>query len=90
MRTTVTLDPDVERLLKEAMHQSRSTFKESLNAAIRSGLARPAVPSDSAPFVVQARPLQLRPGFDPSGFNRVVDDLEAETFLAATGKPPHA
>ena len=31
MRTTVTLDPDVERLLREAMHRSRLSFKETLN-----------------------------------------------------------
>ena len=86
MRTTVTLDQDVERLLKEAMHQSRRTFKETLNAAVRSGLSRAAAPGHSDPFVVRARPLQLRPGFDPAGFNRVVDDLEAESFLVAAGK----
>ena len=31
MRTTVTLDEDVERLLREATHRSRSSFKETLN-----------------------------------------------------------
>jgi len=38
MRTTVTLDEDVERLLREAMHRSRRGFKETLNLAIRAGL----------------------------------------------------
>ncbi len=90
MRTTVTLDQDVERLLKQAMHQSRRTFKETLNAAIRSGLSRAAAPGDPAPFVVRSRPLQLRTGFDPTGFNRMVDDLEAESFLIAAGKAPNA
>ena len=90
VRTTVTLDQDVERLPKKAMHQSRRSFKETLNAAVRSGLSRPSVSADPAPFVVRARPLQLRPGFDPAGFNRVVDDLEAEAFLTAAGKAPNA
>lgn len=40
MRTTVTLDRDVERMLQQAMHRSRNGFKETLNAAIRAGLSQ--------------------------------------------------
>jgi hypothetical protein len=38
MRTTVTLDPDVHTLLKEAAHRSGRSFKITLNDAIRAGL----------------------------------------------------
>jgi len=38
MRTTVTLDPDVERLLRDAMRQRSISFKEALNQAARVGL----------------------------------------------------
>lgn len=38
MRTTVTLDPDVQALLKEAAHRSGKPFKVALNEAIRAGL----------------------------------------------------
>jgi hypothetical protein len=38
MRTTVTLDPDVQNLLKEAAHRSGKPFKVALNDAIRAGL----------------------------------------------------
>lgn len=41
MRTTVTLDPDVEALLRKAMQERGESFKQVLNFAIRSGLARP-------------------------------------------------
>jgi hypothetical protein len=40
MRTTVTLDPDVERLIKDRMKQRGVSFKEALNDAIRTGLIR--------------------------------------------------
>lgn len=40
MRTTVTLDPDVQRLLEEAQHRSRRPFKQVLNDAVRAGLGR--------------------------------------------------
>ena len=39
MRTTVTIDPDVEALLRKAMRERGLSFKEALNGAIRSGLA---------------------------------------------------
>jgi hypothetical protein len=38
MRTTVTLDPDVERLLRSAMRERGASFKEALNQAVRDGL----------------------------------------------------
>ena len=38
MRTTVTLDPDVEALLRRAMKESGLSFKEALNSAVRTGL----------------------------------------------------
>lgn len=39
MRTTVTLDPDVEALIKQAMRNRGLTFKQALNDAIRAGVA---------------------------------------------------
>jgi hypothetical protein len=41
MRTTVTLDPDVERLLRTTMRERGISFKEALNQAVRAGLTRP-------------------------------------------------
>ena len=38
MRTTVTLDPDVQSLLKDAAHRSGKPYKVTLNDAIRAGL----------------------------------------------------
>jgi hypothetical protein len=38
VRTTVTLDPDVERLLRNAMKERSISFKEALNEAARVGL----------------------------------------------------
>jgi hypothetical protein len=43
MRTTVTLEPDVEALIRRAMKERGLSFKEALNSALRAGLtqARP-------------------------------------------------
>jgi hypothetical protein len=40
MRTTVTLDPDVERLIRDSMRERGIAFKEALNEAARAGLLR--------------------------------------------------
>lgn len=82
MRTTVTLDGDLEQALREIAVRTRRPFKKVLNETLRSALeANIRAPE---PFVVEARPMGLRPGLDPAGFNRLADDLEAEAFLEAT------
>jgi hypothetical protein len=50
MRTTVTLDPDVRRILEEAMKERGVPFKQALNEAVRTGLA-PARSRRKRPFV---------------------------------------
>jgi hypothetical protein len=81
MRTTVTLEKDVERMLRDAMHRSRKSFKETLNAGLRAGLGGKPARARSAPFVIKARGLGLRAGMDPAGFNKLADDLEVDAFL---------
>ncbi len=84
MRTTVTLVPEVEVLLRNAMKRSGLSFKEALNQAILKGLANEYVEPDEEPFIVAARPMGLRPGFDAGRLNALADDLEADAFLALT------
>ncbi len=81
MRTTVTLDRDVEQILRDAMHRSRKSFKETLNAAVRAGLGGKAVTAGATKVIIKARPLGLRSGIDPAGFNKLADDLELDAFL---------
>ena len=81
MRTTVTLDPDVEQLLRDAMQRRRLSFKDALNQAIRMGLGRPTdSPSEQTPFIVSARQMGLRPGLDAGRLNQLADELEVEGF----------
>jgi hypothetical protein len=41
MRTTVTLDPDVESMLRKEVQKRGEPFKQVLNNAIRAGLRSP-------------------------------------------------
>lgn len=59
MRTTVTLDPDVETLLKAMMKERGLSFKEALNQAIRTALGSR---SRSSKF----RTPTARMGFNPA------------------------
>lgn len=52
MRTTITLEPDVEALLKESMRARGITFKDAVNDAVRAGLTKPA--EDVPPFKQRA------------------------------------
>ena len=85
MRTTVTLDADVERLLKNEAHRRGASFKVALNEAVRKAFRTPStsIPR-SKPFVVQAKPLGLQPGIDPARIGEVADEIETDAFLAAT------
>lgn len=84
MRTTVTLVPDAERLIRNAMEHSGQSFKEVLNQAILKGLANERITPEEEPFVVESRPMGLRPGYDAGRLNSLADDLEADAFLALT------
>lgn len=84
MRTTVTLDPDVERLLKETARRTRQSFKQVLNRAVREGLRSGSPASRRRPFAVKARPLRLREGIDPSQIGKLGDQLELAAFLETT------
>ena len=56
MRTTVTLDPDVYRLILNAMRERGLSFKEVLNEAVRKGL-RQEMQKRSRRFVQKSFPL---------------------------------
>ena len=68
-------------MLRDAMHRTRRTFKETLNAALRAGLGGKPPKARKAQFVVKARPMGLRAGIDPTSFNKLADELEVDAFL---------
>ena len=84
MRTTVTLEKDVAQQLRDAMHRSRRSFKDTLNTALRSGLTGNRAQAKATRFVVKARPMGLRAGIDPTSFNKLADELEVEAFQTKT------
>lgn len=62
MRTTVTLDADVAKALQDRMRERGSGFKETVNAALRSGL-RADAPS-TVSYSIPVFDSEIRPGVD--------------------------
>jgi hypothetical protein len=73
MRTTLTLDADLHRLLLEAAHRAGRPFKRVLNDTVRAGLAAPALRAE--PFTQPVFSLG-RPRVDLTKALALADDLE--------------
>ena len=81
MRTTLTLDPDVARLLREQMRREHRPFKEVVNAALRQALAPGGAGTSREPYQVTPHEARLVPGYDLRAFNRLADELEDAAIL---------
>jgi hypothetical protein len=86
MTIAVTLDRDVERILRETAARTHRPFMKVLNDTLRVGIEQSMGMGQPEPFVLKAQPMDLRAGHDPAGFNQLADDLEAEAFLETTRK----
>jgi hypothetical protein len=90
MRTTLTLEDDLARWLKELARSTDRNFKDVVNDAIRKGLSlgqRP--PADQERFVVRAKACGFRTGIDPTKLNQFYDDLEMEELRIDGGYGVH-
>ena len=81
MRTTITLEPDVARLIEEEVHRTRRPFKQVVNQALRRGLG-PSYRRKAKRVEVALHHAVLAPGIDPVALNRLADELEQESTLA--------
>ena len=90
MRTTLTLDEDLARRLKELARQGGRSFKEVINEVIRRGLsAGEAQVEGITPFQVEPKRCGLKPGVDPHKLNQIYDDLESEKLGSEQGYGVH-
>jgi len=82
MRTTVTLDPDVEALLRRTVRKTGAPFKQVLNDAVREGLRAEAAREASAkPF--RQRTFKLgKPLVDLTKALALADELGDEALAA--------
>jgi hypothetical protein len=80
MRTTLTLDEDVAKRLREKARRTGDSFKEVVNSTLRRGLTGEK-PSPRLPrFEVKAKACGFRTGVDVRRLNQLNDELELEEF----------
>jgi hypothetical protein len=77
MRTTVTLDPDAEALVRKAMRERGLSFKEAINQAIVAGLS---TGSTGTRFVQKTHDMG-KPLVDLTKALQLFDELETEHQL---------
>lgn len=76
MRTTLTLDDDVARMVEEEVRRSGDTFKGVVNGLIRDGIVARRNPQKRKRFVVKPFALGLRPGLNYDCIGTLLDEIE--------------
>jgi hypothetical protein len=86
MRTTLTLDEDVAKQLRELSRRSGESFKEVVNTTLRRGLRGEKAVQRLPRFEVKAKACGFRPGVDVLRLNQLNDELELEDFQQKLAK----
>jgi hypothetical protein len=78
MRTTLTIDDDLVRELREKAHKTASPFKDVVNKAIRAGLEHIDKPKQVKPYKCITYSLGYPPSADLDHALNLADHLESE------------
>ena len=84
MRTTLTLDLDVFRMLKDEALRSRKPFMQVINDAVRRGMAEPTI---GRPGRRDEGSQALHRGIDPVAFKKLVDELKKSEMVGKLAEP---
>lgn len=77
MRTTVTLEPDAEALVKRLMRERGISFKQAVNDAICSGLGTPG----REDFRIKTYDMGSRPGVNLDKALQLAGELEDQELI---------
>ncbi len=75
MRTTLSLDEDVARLLEKEARRSGASFKEVVNRLLRLGLMASRGPTPKR-FIVTPRKMGLPPGLSYDNVEQLLEAIE--------------
>ncbi|MEO6323914.1 MAG: antitoxin [Thermoanaerobaculia bacterium] len=82
MRTTLTLDDDLSKSLKDYAQRTRASFKVALNTVLRRGLAaQDPSRKPSRRFRVEPHAGGFKPGIDVAKLNQLIDEMETGSFV---------
>lgn len=80
MRTTVTLDPDVEALIKRTMRERGQSFKDVINISIRIACG-PSGRTVTMPYQTPAFDLSFYPGVNLDKALQLAGELEDQEIM---------
>lgn len=87
VRTTLTLDEDVAKRLRERARRRGESFKEIVNETLRKGLSTGEKSSTPLPkFEVKPKACGFQTGVDVLRLNQLNDQLETEDFQRKLSK----
>jgi hypothetical protein len=78
VRTTLSLDEDVAKLLRREIRRSGASLKAAVNHFLRLGLMASGKP-ERKPFLVRPRPLGLPSGLSYDNVEDLIEAIESAT-----------
>ena len=76
MRTTVTLEPDVARRLREVSRIEKLSFKVAINTTLRSGLDQRSIKPKSKPFRTAPEDMGILPHVNYDNVGELLELVE--------------
>lgn len=76
MRTTLTIDDDIAVRIEERRRRDGQSLKQVVNALLHEGLR--SRPQPVTRYRVTPHKPGMRPGYDPTRLNQLVDELEGD------------
>lgn len=80
MRTTVTIDPELQTRVRDIARERGISFREALNDVLRRGLGQRS-PDGGHPYEVPVRALGLRSGIDLDKAFALAAELEDDEIV---------
>lgn len=79
MRTTLTIDDNIAKTLKEAAHRSGKSYKEVINETLRAGMTAKHIINKAKPYRLNPVSLgNVSPGYNLDKALQLADHLEDE------------
>jgi hypothetical protein len=76
VRTTLSLDDDIAKLVEDEVRRSGDTFKGTVNRLLRQGLIASKNPEPRKRFVVTPRKMGLPPGLSYDSIPELLEKIE--------------
>jgi hypothetical protein len=80
VRTTLTLDDDVAKLVQEEVRRSGGSFKGTVNRLLRLGLNEDRNGAAEKPFVITPFPISEKPGRNYDKISELLEELEGPSY----------